>query len=140
MTGLFETVTFGPIHLGAAHALYRLHRARDHRGRCKAHHAVYEGRPSVRSRRARSRRRADRFDAAARLRRRVQERGSAWCDWCLADFPADGVDVDHVRPLSMGGTDTDGNVQVLCRECHGLKTSTEFGSASLPVASGSATM
>nr|WP_272922298.1 HNH endonuclease signature motif containing protein [Streptomyces sp. SID5770] len=41
------------------------------------------------------------------------------------DTPA--TDVDHVRSLSMGETDTDGNVQVLCRGCHQLKTSTEFG-------------
>ncbi|MFF6787936.1 HNH endonuclease [Streptomyces filamentosus] len=45
----------------------------------------------------------------------------------MGDFPTADVDVDHVRPLSMGGTDTDGNVQVLCRDCHQLKTSTEFG-------------
>ncbi|GHB27942.1 hypothetical protein GCM10010331_12910 [Streptomyces xanthochromogenes] len=68
--------------------------------------------PTVRARRSRGRRRAKQFDAAARLRRRVQERGSAWCDWCLADFPADGVDVDHVRPLSLDGEDMDSNVQV----------------------------
>ncbi|MFE2747802.1 HNH endonuclease [Streptomyces scopuliridis] len=59
----------------------------------------------------------------------MQERGSAWCDWCLGDFPADGVDVDHVRPLSLGGEDIDSNVQVLCHGCHQLKTSTEFGAA-----------
>ncbi|MGP9018899.1 HNH endonuclease [Streptomyces sp. BR1] len=59
----------------------------------------------------------------------MQDRGSAWCDWCLGTFPADGVDVDHVRPLSLGGEDVDSNVQVLCHECHQLKTSTEFGSA-----------
>ncbi|MFF1479666.1 HNH endonuclease [Streptomyces sp. NPDC058301] len=100
-----------------------------HQGRCKAHHGVYEGRPSVRTHRARGRRRAARYDAAARLRRRVQERGSAWCDWCLGNFPAEGVDVDHVRPLSLGGEDIDSNVQVLCHGCHGLKTSTEFGAA-----------
>ncbi|WTZ46592.1 HNH endonuclease [Streptomyces sp. NBC_01390] len=34
-----------------------------------------------------------------------------------------------MRPLAMGGTDTDGNVQVLCRGCHQLKTATEFGRA-----------
>ncbi|MFG3043290.1 HNH endonuclease [Streptomyces sp. NPDC048330] len=54
-------------------------------------------------------------------------RRAASCDWCLNDFPADAVDVDHVRPLSMGGTNTDGNVQTLCRGCHQLKTGTEFG-------------
>ncbi|MGW2633825.1 HNH endonuclease [Streptomyces chattanoogensis] len=80
----------------------------------------------------RGRRRANRRDAAARLRRRVQERGSAWCDWCLGDFPADEVDVDHVRPLSLGGEDIDSNVQVLCRGCHQLKTATEFGAAGAP--------
>ncbi|UQA97946.1 HNH endonuclease [Streptomyces halobius] len=37
------------------------------------------------------------------------------------------MDVDHVRPLSLGGTDTDRNVQVLCRDCHQLKTATESG-------------
>ncbi|MFF0630668.1 HNH endonuclease [Streptomyces sp. NPDC004296] len=102
------------------------------RGRCDVHDRAHEGRPSVRARRSRGRQRAKRFDAAARLRRRVQERGSAWCDWCLGDFPADAVDVDHVRPLALGGTDTDGNVQVLCRGCHALKTSTEFGSVAAP--------
>ncbi|MHA7961725.1 HNH endonuclease [Streptomyces sp. L500] len=70
---------------------------------------------------------AVRHDAAARLRWRLRERGHGWCDWCLGDFPADVVDVDHVRPLALGGEDVDGNVQVLCRECHGLKTLTEFG-------------
>ncbi|MFI5864239.1 HNH endonuclease [Streptomyces sp. NPDC051546] len=103
-----------------------------HRRRCKTHHGAYEGRASVRTRRARGRRRADRNDGAARLRRRVQERGSAWCDWCLNDFPANGVDVDHVRPLSLGGEDVDSNVQVLCHSCHGLKTRTEFGAAGPP--------
>ncbi|MEV4947499.1 HNH endonuclease signature motif containing protein [Streptomyces sp. NPDC053755] len=100
-----------------------------HRGRCETHHGAYEGRPTVRTRRARSRRRAARNDAAARLRRIIERKGHAWCDWCLDDFPAADVDVDHVRPLSMGGADTDGNVQVLCRGCHQLKTSTEFGGA-----------
>ncbi|MER6052952.1 HNH endonuclease signature motif containing protein [Streptomyces sp. NPDC001793] len=35
--------------------------------------------------------------------------------------------MDHVRPLALGGTDADDNVQVLCRGCHALKTETEFG-------------
>ncbi|WP_189847175.1 HNH endonuclease [Streptomyces omiyaensis] len=97
-----------------------------HRGRCKTHHAVYEGRPAIE---ARGRRRAARNDAAARLHRVIERKGFAWCDRCLNDFPTVDVYVDHVRPLSRGGTDTDGNVQVLCRGCHRLKTATEFGGA-----------
>ncbi|MGD3109040.1 hypothetical protein [Streptomyces sp. YGL11-2] len=34
-----------------------------------------------------------------------------------------------MRPLALGGEDASGNVQVLCRGCHRLKASTEFGSA-----------
>ncbi|WP_405817320.1 HNH endonuclease [Streptomyces sp. NBC_01390] len=55
--------------------------------------------------------------------------GCPLCAQCGSLVLADGVDVDHVRPLAMGGTDTDGNVQVLCRGCHQLKTATEFGRA-----------
>ncbi|MFE1828355.1 HNH endonuclease [Streptomyces yangpuensis] len=37
------------------------------------------------------------------------------------------MDVDHVRPLSLGGEDTDSNSQVLCHGCHGLKTEPSSG-------------
>ncbi|MDT0454833.1 HNH endonuclease signature motif containing protein [Streptomyces sp. DSM 41527] len=47
----------------------------------------------------------------------------------MGDFPADGVDGDHVRPLSLGGEDPDSNGQMLCHGCHGLKTATECGAA-----------
>ncbi|MCX4629003.1 HNH endonuclease [Streptomyces sp. NBC_00354] len=57
----------------------------------------------------------------------MQERGPVWCDWCLETYGSDDVDVDHVRPLSLGGEDMDDNVQPLCRGCHKLKTATEFG-------------
>lgn len=42
------------------------------------------------------------------------------------------MDVDHVQPLALGGEDTDGNVQALCRPCHKLKTREDFGAASTP--------
>ncbi|MFH9262720.1 HNH endonuclease [Streptomyces sp. NPDC017546] len=47
----------------------------------------------------------------------------------MGDFPANEVDVDHVRPLALGGEDVDSNVQVLCHDGHQLKTATEFGGA-----------
>ncbi|WP_235096089.1 HNH endonuclease [Streptomyces sp. A1-5] len=59
----------------------------------------------------------------------VHKAGYVQCAACRLSFPASAVDVDHVRPLALGGTDTDGNVQVLCRGCHRLKTCTEFGAA-----------
>ncbi|MEU5974303.1 HNH endonuclease signature motif containing protein [Streptomyces sp. NPDC047315] len=90
---------------------------------------MYEGRAPVRSRARRGRRRAARYDGAARLRRTVDSRGNGWCAWCLETFPAGGLEVDHVRPLAMGGADTDRNVHVLCVGCHQLKTNTEFGNA-----------
>ncbi|GHF26057.1 hypothetical protein GCM10010359_30150 [Streptomyces morookaense] len=62
----------------------------------------------------------------------MERKGHAWCGWCMETFPASAVDVDHVRPLAMGGTDTDGNVQVLCRGCHRLKIRAEFDIAGPP--------
>ncbi|MBC3984982.1 HNH endonuclease [Streptomyces sp. AC536] len=99
----------------------------DGRGQCRTEPRGKSKRPGRPLSSCAEPRRASRRDAAARLRRRVDERGSAWCDWCLGDFPAGGVDVDHVRPLFLGGEDVDRNVQVLCHGCHGLRTSAEFG-------------
>ncbi|WP_353963758.1 HNH endonuclease signature motif containing protein [Streptomyces sp. NBC_00237] len=38
--------------------------------------------------------------------------------------------VDHVQPLTLGGSDTDGNVQPFCRPCHRLKACKEFAGGS----------
>lgn len=37
-------------------------------------------------------------------------------------------EIDHIVPLSQGGTDTDDNIQGLCRDCHATKTAGEGGS------------
>lgn len=34
---------------------------------------------------------------------------------------------DHIKPLALGGTDTDDNVQCLCKDCHDAKTAQEQG-------------
>ncbi|WUK33970.1 HNH endonuclease [Streptomyces sp. NBC_00370] len=57
---------------------------------------------------------------AARLRALVGARGGARCVRCGLLVLAGGVDVDHLQPLALGGEDVDSNVQVLCRDCHGL--------------------
>ena len=40
------------------------------------------------------------------------------CDSLLSHV----FEVDHVKPLFLGGDNSDGNLQALCRECHGKKT------------------
>lgn len=32
---------------------------------------------------------------------------------------------DHIKPLALGGTDTDDNIQCLCADCHTIKTAIE---------------
>ena len=34
---------------------------------------------------------------------------------------------DHIRPLALGGTDTDDNIRCLCADCHDLVTREQFG-------------
>lgn len=37
------------------------------------------------------------------------------------------VEVDHIQPLSLGGTDTDDNTRNLCKPCHLKRTAEQFG-------------
>lgn len=36
-------------------------------------------------------------------------------------LPVDGFHVDHIKPLSAGGTNHKSNLRVLCPVCHGLR-------------------
>lgn len=65
------------------HALYRLRRARDPSRALHGSPRGVGGATEYPHPPCPGRRRAARHDAAARLRRRVREKGSAWCDWCL---------------------------------------------------------
>ena len=47
----------------------------------------------------------------------------AGCGWRIQ--PGQRWDLDHIRPLSEGGSNADCNLQVLCRTCHGVKSSSE---------------
>ena len=87
--------------------------------RCPGHARAYE-----QGRRA-HRREAPSTRAAARLRRQVQSQGGAECAHCYRWHPAASIEVDHILPLRDGGTDTDGNVQPLCRRHHVEKTTWE---------------
>lgn len=35
--------------------------------------------------------------------------------------------VDHITPLTAGGTNDESNLQALCKQCHDRKTATEDG-------------
>lgn len=37
------------------------------------------------------------------------------------------VTPDHIKPLALGGTDTDDNIRCLCAECHDRRTREQFG-------------
>lgn len=62
---------------------------------------------------------------AARLYRTVKAVGAERCAACALTYPARFLRVDHVRPLADGGLDVMGNLQLLCVDCHRVKTSTE---------------
>jgi 5-methylcytosine-specific restriction protein A len=34
---------------------------------------------------------------------------------------------DHIKPLALGGTDTDDNIRCLCEACHTEATAEQFG-------------
>jgi 5-methylcytosine-specific restriction protein A len=39
----------------------------------------------------------------------------------------ESVTPDHIKPLALGGTDTDDNIRCLCNECHAKRTAEQFG-------------
>lgn len=61
-----------------------------------------------------------------RDRDRVRSRDCGLCQDCLErGIVRPGTDVDHIVPLSAGGTDSDDNKRLLCRTCHLEKTRQE---------------
>ena len=56
-------------------------------------------------------------------RSRALRRGGFRCVACgVVDKTAKSLEVDHVLPLERGGDHSDGNLQVLCKPCHAVKT------------------
>lgn len=59
----------------------------------------------------------------AKVRRRLAK-GAVWAlcqGTCNKKFPVSELTIDHIIPLSSGGTSTETNLQLLCRPCHNLK-------------------
>jgi len=52
------------------------------------------------------------------------------CRDCLAKSPprtTAAVEIDHIQPLALGGTDDDENCRALCSACHLDRTREAFG-------------
>lgn len=69
--------------------------------------------------------------------RKRRLRNEPLCRHCYAKgIITEAEEVDHILPLANGGTDTDDNVQSLCRQCHAIKTAGEaakgFGATNHP--------
>jgi 5-methylcytosine-specific restriction protein A len=56
----------------------------------------------------------------ARLRKRILLRDKYTCQSCHR--VGGRLEIDHIVPISQGGTKDESNLQVLCRECHRKKT------------------
>ena len=61
-----------------------------------------------------------------RLRVQILERDNYLCVACMKlGKLTPATDVDHIVPLSKGGTNSPDNLQALCHECHKQKTAKE---------------
>lgn len=67
-----------------------------------------------------------------RTRRRIIRRDGGVCTALYSDgrrCELPGTDVDHIVPHSLGGSEDDDNLQLLCRWHHAQKSSSEGGTA-----------
>ena len=75
-----------------------------------------------------SRRRAGRttsgWDEQATAQR-ILKRDGHHCYLQSRDCAGTATQVDHIRPISQGGTDTDDNKAAICEPCHRAKTARE---------------
>ncbi|MGH2954874.1 MAG: HNH endonuclease [Thermoanaerobaculia bacterium] len=61
----------------------------------------------------------------ARKRRAVAKRDGERCRWCGVD---ENLTIDHIRPLSRGGSGRPEDLQLLCRPCNQIKGAKMYAS------------
>lgn len=63
-----------------------------------------------------------------RIRDRILTRDFGLCQTCRrGGWLTAASEVDHVKPLHLGGTDDDANLEAICSTCHVAKTAAEAG-------------
>ena len=84
--------------------------------RCRAHASTVESeRRQVRGK----------TPVANKLSRTLRNLPAERCRSCDLVYPPRFLNVDHIVPLIDGGTDVLDNLQILCVDCHRLKTTAE---------------
>ncbi|MGR9116947.1 MAG: HNH endonuclease [Gammaproteobacteria bacterium] len=59
------------------------------------------------------------------IRQRILDRDGYTCASCKRVFRPLRLEVDHIIPLHLGGTEIDENRQTLCIQCHKIKSGSE---------------
>ena len=52
----------------------------------------------------------------------MHERQGGYCKGCWTQFEVWEMEVDHIIPTSLGGSDNSTNLQLLCRKCNRRKS------------------
>jgi len=101
------------------------------RDKVQATQRAWNARHPEAARTARRNRRALKSTAGGRLPRDIVQRlfakQNGLCACCLADLRVTGHHIDHIAPLSRGGTNTEDNVQLLTPKCNLSKGARAFG-------------
>jgi 5-methylcytosine-specific restriction endonuclease McrA len=61
------------------------------------------------------------------LREAIIRRDGRKCNWCSDYLNRVDMTLDHITPISRGGTNKKDNIQILCNDCHIKKTKQEDG-------------
>jgi hypothetical protein len=64
------------------------------------------------------------MNVSASIRNKTQERANKLCEYCQSplEFSSDPFSVEHIFPISKGGTDDLENLALACQGCNGHKS------------------
>lgn len=62
----------------------------------------------------------------AKVKAEAWEQADGRCQGCGITCHGDDFHYDHVQPVALGGENTTDNVQILCFQCHAVKTAQDI--------------